>query len=64
MKKKFKVLINNKWCKCCSLCIKFCPVKNLTMTEQGVKDSGKCIGCKLCERYCPDFAIEVQEIKK
>ena len=64
MKRKFKVIINEKWCKCCSLCIKFCPVKNLSMTEKGVKAGNKCTGCKLCEKYCPDFAIEVLKEEK
>lgn len=24
---------------------------------------GNCIGCRWCERYCPDFAINVEEIQ-
>jgi NAD-dependent dihydropyrimidine dehydrogenase PreA subunit len=23
---------------------------------------GTCIGCRWCERYCPDFAINVEEL--
>ena len=30
------------------------------MTEQGIKIGNKCTGCRLCEKYCPDFAIEVK----
>jgi NAD-dependent dihydropyrimidine dehydrogenase PreA subunit len=23
---------------------------------------GECIGCRWCERFCPDFAISVEEV--
>ncbi|MEW6358086.1 MAG: 4Fe-4S binding protein [Planctomycetota bacterium] len=61
IKKKFKWLINRDWCKACGICIKTCPVQNLSLEDQTVVDAGKCIGCRTCERFCPDFAIEVEE---
>lgn len=24
---------------------------------------GDCIGCRWCERFCPDFAISVEEVE-
>ena len=60
MKQKFELIINEKWCKLCGLCIRFCPVKNLKISEKKIKVGKKCTGCKLCEIYCPDFSIEVK----
>lgn len=60
-KKKFRWAINPDWCKLCGICIAMCPVQNLSFGEQTVVDAGKCVGCKACERFCPDFAITVEE---
>ncbi|MFQ5490401.1 MAG: indolepyruvate ferredoxin oxidoreductase subunit alpha [Phycisphaerae bacterium] len=62
-KKKFRWAINRDWCKGCGICIKICPVENLSIEEQMVVDAGTCIGCKACELFCPDFAIEVEEVR-
>lgn len=59
-RKKFIWTINPDWCKLCGICIEMCPVQNLSLTDQGVQDAGKCIGCRTCERFCPDFAITVE----
>ena len=49
------------WCKRCGICTAFCPTGALTEGPDGrpVWDREKCIGCRLCEYRCPDFAIEV-----
>lgn len=58
---KFKVSVNEKWCKGCEICVAFCPKQALTMENGKVKviHPESCTGCQLCEIYCPDFAIKV-----
>lgn len=40
----------------------FCPVKNLEIRQLKLMELGRCIACKMCQRYCPDIAIEIEEI--
>ena len=63
-----KVIIHKERCKCCQLCIAFCPKKIIITTNETnaagyhfvrVSDDGKCTGCAICARMCPDVAIEV-----
>ncbi|MCX7920189.1 MAG: 4Fe-4S binding protein [bacterium] len=66
-KKKYSITLNYDWCKACGICIAFCPTKvydteNLT-GKPIIARPADCIGCMLCELRCPDFAIEVDEIK-
>ena len=56
----------NEWCKACGICAEFCPKKVFDF-ERGnppvprrVED---CIGWRLCELRCPDFAVMV-EVKR
>jgi len=68
---KFYVDINIDLCKECGICIEFCPIKiletSIEVNKYGyhytyVKNMEKCIGCKLCEKYCPEFAIYVRKL--
>ncbi len=57
-----EVRVYKSWCKRCGICAAFCPTKALEMGEDGHpvwKNPDQCIGCRMCEYRCPDFAIEV-----
>ncbi len=69
-KKKFSIVIDEKLCKACELCINFCPTLVLhpgkSLSERGYEvtifreeEDRVCIGCKRCEMVCPDFAIHM-----
>ena len=65
-KKSFKVEIKKEWCKGCSICVEYCPVKILFIGEDrkvNVSDESKCIGCLLCEYRCPDFVIAIKQVE-
>ena len=65
------VHIVRELCKGCGICIWICPRKVLEFSEEVNKFGWKvpkakngCIGCKLCEMYCPDLAIWVEVIEQ
>ena len=58
-------------CKGCGLCVWICPVKVLTLSNEVNKYGWRipkakegCIACRLCETYCPDMAIWVEEVRE
>ncbi len=65
-----RILINTNYCKGCGICVEICPVKVFKLSEE-VNEKGyhianpinhdKCIKCHLCELYCPDQAIYVED---
>lgn len=66
--KAAKILVKGSNCKGCGLCVDICPAGVLGLVEDpenkwgiSVKVEGVdfCIGCKMCEMQCPDFAIFV-----
>jgi 2-oxoglutarate ferredoxin oxidoreductase subunit delta len=65
-----KIFIEKEYCKACKICIEFCPVNILYLSDSvnskgynivEVKDESKCILCYNCERYCPEFAIRLED---
>jgi 2-oxoglutarate ferredoxin oxidoreductase subunit delta len=52
------------YCKHCYTCIDACAVDNLKFDKDEMVSMNKCIQCRLCEKYCPDFAIEAEPKKK
>ena len=62
------VKIIENLCKGCEICVNVCP-KNVFDAKAKVNEYGyvipqptradACIKCRLCEMYCPDFAVEV-----
>ncbi|UCE59863.1 MAG: 4Fe-4S binding protein [Phycisphaerales bacterium] len=64
------IIIDERYCKGCSICIHFCPGKALEVSKEvnsrgfyapKVVDQAECTSCKQCELYCPDFAIFIVE---
>ncbi|MBI5015386.1 MAG: 4Fe-4S dicluster domain-containing protein [Deltaproteobacteria bacterium] len=56
------VTIYEAWCKRCGICIAFCPKAVFDAAPDGrpvVARPQDCVGCRLCELRCPDFAISV-----
>jgi len=46
-------------CNVCGKCIKICPMKNLSVTDQRIKQMGHCTLCYRCVNQCPKKAITV-----
>jgi 2-oxoglutarate ferredoxin oxidoreductase subunit delta len=68
-----KIIINEEYCKGCTLCVNFCPQKTIQIANSISKSGyhpaefsdpqGKCTGCTLCALMCPDAAITVYKEK-
>lgn len=58
-----KVKITKDLCKKCNICAEYCPKKVFIIDEDEniiPQYTNKCVGCKLCELRCPDFALTVE----
>ena len=72
-KRSFKPVINEDACKGCLICVHACErfgagilKESSEVTSMGgvlPYAEGECIGCRWCERHCPDFAISVEEVE-
>ena len=63
MSKDIKISVSEKRCKQCGICAALCPKHVLDQEVGCVPVAARledCIGCRLCEMRCPDFAIEVE----
>ncbi len=63
-----KIIIDERYCKGCGLCVVVCPKKSIEMSRslsrRGVNpacaaDSKACSGCLNCAVICPDAAIAI-----
>ncbi|MEM2021115.1 MAG: 4Fe-4S binding protein [Zestosphaera sp.] len=70
---RFRVNVLTSRCKECGICVSVCPTKVLVRSDKYNKygfrypepvNIAKCIGCRLCEFNCPDFAVFVEVIGK
>ena len=60
--------IDEDYCKGCSICIDFCPLEVLELSDR-INSRGyyppvpvheeRCIGCRFCELLCPEFSIMI-----
>ena len=50
---------NAVFCKRCDICVEICPKDTLVLRNDAIIEEDNCILCGLCERYCPDLAIEM-----
>jgi 2-oxoglutarate ferredoxin oxidoreductase subunit delta len=67
---KYEVVIDDKRCKGCGICVEACPKECLAISESfnisgyfypAVKN-GDCTGCGACVKLCPDYAVTVFEV--
>jgi 2-oxoglutarate ferredoxin oxidoreductase subunit delta len=69
--RSYEIIVLAQRCKECGLCIHVCPRRVL---ETGRRANARgfrvtvpvrpqdCVGCRLCELSCPDFAIHVRPL--
>ncbi len=60
----FDQTIYENWCKSCGICIALCPKNVYDTNDTGGPEISRpddCIGCRICELHCPDFAISIIE---
>ncbi len=65
---KGTIVVDDRYCKGCELCIAACPQKVLALDEQHLTSKGYhparlvqdgCTGCAICALVCPEAAITV-----
>ena len=56
MKKRYWV---DDSCNRCNLCVKICPVANITLEQNGIQFHDRCVVCLRCLHQCPQHAIQI-----
>lgn len=66
MMEKYDIKINKNACIKCGKCVKLCPMKNLSLPDNGgaVETHGNCTVCLRCINSCPAYAIRMMNPKK
>ncbi len=71
--KRFEVVILERFCKGCGLCVEVCEQEKLFINpkpdKQGiqravVRPEADCTGCLRCATICPDAAVEITRIEE
>ena len=60
----FTQTVYANWCKSCGICVALCPKHVYDENAEGgpiVARPDDCIGCRICEVHCPDFAMSITE---
>ncbi len=58
----FEPAIDTQHCKGCSTCIKWCPVKAISLNDnKSAIDYKRCIGCGVCVSKCSNNALSLRE---
>lgn len=66
-RKHYLIHLEAKFCKSCGLCVGLCPKGVWAIAPDHkamVVDSDACIGCEACRLHCPDYCIDIMEIKE
>jgi flavodoxin/formate hydrogenlyase subunit 6/NADH:ubiquinone oxidoreductase subunit I len=50
-------LVADQSCTRCALCVRLCPVENITMIDNFPKWGDNCIGCMACVHFCPSKSV-------
>ena len=53
-----KPFFANDSCISCGLCVKVCPLKNITLEDGHPVWHGNCVTCDACYHHCPQHAIQ------
>ena len=70
MERKPVIVIDERYCKGCGICVRFCPKHVLEISKEVnsrgyyaplVVNADSCGKCQQCVLLCPDFAIFIVE---